>query len=100
MSRPVRVGAPVDDDISAQLDADRAELFWRRDLAAALVLLSRDGVWESLPEHGGGRRLTVEGLTVGAFHLFVAADELDPRPDAIVVYAVDIWPGGFPDLAD
>jgi hypothetical protein len=23
-------------------------------------------------------------------------DELDPRPDALVVYAVDIWPDGFP----
>ena len=100
MSRPVRLGATIDDDVTAQLNADEAELFWRHDLAAALVLLSRDGVWESLPEHGGGRRLTVEGITVGAFHLFVASDELDPRPEAVVVYAVDIWPDGFPDLAD
>jgi hypothetical protein len=27
----------------------------------------RDGVWEVLPAHGEGRRLTVEGITVGAF---------------------------------
>lgn len=44
--------------------------------------------------------MTVEGITVGAFHLFVAAHELEPRPDALVVYAVDIWPDGFPELAD
>jgi len=62
-----------------------------------LTLLSRNGVWESLPGHGGGRRLTVEGLTVGAFHLFGTEDELDPRPNALVVHAVDIWPDGFPD---
>ena len=95
MIHPVRVGVTVEEDIAAQLGADDAELFWRHDLAAALVLLSRGEVWESLPEHGGGRRLTVEGITVGAFHLFAAVDELDPRPDAIVVYAVDIWPDGF-----
>lgn len=100
MSRPVRVGAEVDDDIASQLDANAAEFFWRHDLASALVLVSRDGVWESLPAHGGGRRMTVEGVTVGAFHLFIAADELDPRPDALVVYAVDIWPDGFPGSAD
>jgi len=83
--------------VQAQLDAHRAERFWRHDLAAALVMLSRDGLWESLPAHGGGRRLTVAGITVDAFHLFVSADDLDPRPDALVVYAVDIWPDGFPE---
>lgn len=98
MSRPVRVGATVDDDIASQLDASQATQFWRHDLAAALTLVSRDEVWESLPIHGGGRRLTVEGISVGAFHLFVAADDLDPRPDALVAYAVDIWLDGFPRL--
>lgn len=97
MTRSVRVGSAVEEDISEQLDAKAASLFWRHDLAAALTLVAREGTWESLPEHGGGRRLTVEGLTVGAMHLFVAEDELDPRPDALVVYAVDIWPDGFPD---
>ncbi|MBN4059595.1 hypothetical protein JYT35_00585 [Acidimicrobium ferrooxidans] len=95
MSRPVRVGATVDDDVTAQLDADGAELFWRHDLASALALISRDGVWDMLPEHGGGRRLTVEGISVGVFHLFVTADELDPRPDALVVYAVISGPMAF-----
>ncbi len=99
MRRPVRVGATVEEEIAAQLDADRAELFWRHDLASVLTLLSREGVWDSLPEHGGGRRLTVVGITVGAFHLFATGDELDPRPDSLVVYAVDIWIDGFPDQA-
>ena len=97
MTRPVRVGATIEDDIAHQLDHERSQLFWRHDLASALALLARPGTWESLPEHGGGRRLTVEGLTVGAFHLFVTLDDLDPRPDAIVVYALDIWPEGFPE---
>jgi hypothetical protein len=100
VSRPVRVAATVDDDIADQLDADQPALFWRHDLASAPDLVARDGVWELLPDHGGGRRLTVEGITVGPFHLFVIADELDPRPDALVVYAVDIWPDGFPELAE
>lgn len=100
MTRPVRVAATVDEDIAIQLDADQAALFWRHDLASALALVARDGVWEVLPAHGGGRRLTVEGITVGAFHLFVTADELDPRPDALVAYAVDIWPDGFPELVE
>ncbi len=78
MSRPVRVGTTVEKDIADQLDADGAALFSRHDLASAIALVSRDGTWESLPEHGGGRRLTVEGITVGAFHLFVTADELIP----------------------
>jgi hypothetical protein len=97
MTRSVRVGSAVEDDIARQLESDAAALFWRHDLAAALTLLAREGTWESLPNHGGGRRLTVEGLTIGAFHIFATDDELDPRPGALVVYAVDIWPDGFPD---
>ena len=97
MNRPVRIGSTVDEDITDQLGPDRADLFWRHDFAAALSLLARDGVWDTLPEHGGGRRLTVEGLTVGAFHLFVTEDDLDPRPDALIAYAVDVWPDGFPE---
>jgi len=90
VSRPVRVAATVGEDIGSQLDVDAADLFWRHDLVAALDLLSTDEVWDSLPAHGGGRRLTVKGITVGAFHLFVAVDALDPRADALVAYAVDI----------
>ena len=97
MTRPVRLAAAVEDDIHGQLDEAAASLFWRFDLPAAMALPARPGTWETLPEHGGGRRLTVEGITVGAFHTFVTYDDLDPRPDAIAVYALDIWPDGFPD---
>lgn len=97
MRRPVRASVTLEHDVAIQLPAEAAEAFWHHDLAAALILLSREGVWESLPEHGGGRRLTVEGITVGAFHAFVTLDELDPRPDALLVYAVDIWADGFPE---
>ncbi len=96
MTRPVRASSSLDAEVGTQLEPERSQLFWRHDLSAALALLARDGVWETLPEHGVGRRLSVEGVTVGAFHLFVAPDGLDPRPDALVVYAVDIWPDGFP----
>lgn len=95
MSRPVRVGAPVSDDVRQQLDPDEALRFWRVDLAAALELLTGDDVWATLPRHRGGRRLTVERITVGALHLFVALASLDPRPGALVVHAADIWPTGF-----
>ena len=95
MSRPVRVASGVDEDIAAQVDGQAVERFWNLDMTEAVKLLTVDGVLESLPEHGGGRRLTVEGLSVGAFHAFVATDELDARPNALVVYAVDIWPEGF-----
>ena len=95
MTRPVRIGEGVDTDIGNQLDGAPARDFRRYDLAAASALLARDGVWEALPSHGGGRRLTVEGITVGAFHLFVAADPFGPER-ALVVYAIDIWPDGFP----
>ena len=96
MSRPVRVAAAVEDDINTQLEPERAQTFRRRDLKSAVELLAQDDVWESLPIHGGGRRLTVEGMVVGAFHVFAATDELDARSTALVVYAVDIWPDGFP----
>ena len=92
----MRVASEVEADISSQLDGSRIEPFWSRDLIAAIELLARERTWETLPMHGGGRRLTVEGLTVGAFHVFVTVDELDARPDALVVYAIDIWPDGFP----
>jgi hypothetical protein len=85
MSRPVRVASDVDGDIAAQIGGQAIERFWKLDMAAAVELLGVDGVWDSLPRHGGGRRLTVEGLSVAAFHAFVATDELDARPDALVV---------------
>ena len=97
MSRPVRVAATVNDDVATQLDSLRSAEFWRRDLPAAVELLTIDDTWESLPVHGGGKRMTLEGLSVGAFHVFAALDELDARPGALVIYTVDIWPDGFPE---
>ena len=97
MTRPVRLSSSLADDIDAQLDEPRTADFWTHDVVAAVALLSKPELWDSLPVHGGGRRLPVAGITVGAFHLFVARDELDARPDALVVYAIDIWPDGFPD---
>ena len=58
MSRPVRVASDVDEDIAAQIDGRAVERFWKLDMNAAVELLEADGVWESLPEHGGGRRLS------------------------------------------
>ena len=95
MTRPVRVATAVEEDIDRQLERGRVDEFWSRDLMAAIEMLEDGSLWDGLPTHGAGRRLTVEGLSVGAFHLFVAADDLDARPDALVIYAVDIWPNGF-----
>ncbi len=95
--RPVRLAGSAADDVEAQLEPDRLELFRRFDLAPALDLLGMDGVWESdAKPHGPGRRLTIEGVTVAGFHLFALPDDLDPRDGALVVFAVDIWSDEFP----
>lgn len=78
VARPVRVGAVVDGDVGTQLDAVGADPSWCHDLAAALVLLARGGLWESLSDHGGRHRLSMEAITVGAFHVFVTPDDFDP----------------------
>lgn len=54
MTRPVRLASAVEDDINSQLDEEVGDLFWRFDRPAALTLLARPAVWESLPLHGGG----------------------------------------------
>lgn len=96
--RPVRLADSAAGDVEAQLDPDRVALFRRYDLAPALDLLASDGVWESdAKPHGPGRRLTVEGVTVAGFHLFVLPDDLDPREGALVVFAVDVWGDEFPE---
>jgi len=96
--RPVRLAGSAADDVEAQLEPDRLELFRRFDLAPALDLLGTDGVWDSdTKPHGPGRRLTLEGVTVAGFHLFALPDDLDPRDGALVVFAIDIWSDEFPD---
>lgn len=65
----------------------------------ALDALTLPELWDDLPAADGpGRRLTLYGLNVGGYHLFVDLDSVDPRPHALVVYHVDIWPEGFPDV--
>ncbi|MGB5757907.1 MAG: hypothetical protein WBM50_13405 [Acidimicrobiales bacterium] len=83
-------------DIALALpDARAAERFASVDLPAALDQLAVPGLFEAL-ELGAwpGRRLVVEpGQTVGAFSVFVEMED----DGGLVVYAVDIWPGGFPE---
>ena len=97
--RAVRLGDPALDDIEAQVSPDRLEDFRRIDLGPALEALAiDDGVWERVGmPHGPGRRFTLAGQTVAGFHLFVTEDPLDPRPGALVVFAIDVWLDDFPD---
>ena len=49
---------------------------------------------------GPGRRMTRDGITVAGYHLLVALDPLDPRPDALLVYRLDIRPDAWPNEPD
>jgi hypothetical protein len=97
--RPVRVSDEALADIARQLeDHDRAVAFTRVDLAPTLDLLAQVDDWHTVTAADGpGRRLTRDGLTVAGYHLLVALDPVDPRPDALLVYRVDIWPQSWPD---
>jgi hypothetical protein len=62
------------------------------------ALAEDDVIWEEVGiPHGPGRRFTLAGRTVAGFHLFVVEDPADPRPGALVVFAVDVWLDDFPD---
>lgn len=103
--RPVRVSDEALADIAIQLqDRARAEDFTRFDLVAALDLLAQIEDWHDVTvADGPGRRLTRDGLTVAGYHMLVALDPLDPRPDALLIYRVDIWAEAWPgdqDLPD
>ena len=91
--RPVRVSDEALADIAVQLqDRTRAEDFTRFDLVAALDLLAQVADWHDVTVADGlGRRLTREGLTVAGYHMLVALAPLDPRPDARLIYRVDVW---------
>ena len=97
--RPVRVSDEALADIARQLnDEDRAETYARRDLVPALDLLAGAVDWHTeTVADGPGRRLTRDGLTVAGFHLLVALDPINPRPDAVLVYRIDIWPEAWSD---
>lgn len=88
--RLVRVAEAALEDIARQLDEVGALRFARGDLLDALDRLA--GSWDWLPEFGPGRRLTIDGVTVGGFHLFADLDV----DGTIVVYAIDIWPDRWP----
>lgn len=100
--RPVRVSDEALADIAIQLrDHGRAEEFARLDLVPALDLLAHADDWhtETVADEPG-RRMTRDGITVAGYHLLVALDPLHPRPDALLVYRVDIWPDAWPNDSD
>ena len=88
--RPGRVAEAALEDIARQLDEVTALRFARADLLDARDRLA-DG-WDRLPKFGPGPRLTLDGVTVAGFHLFVDLDDTG----TIVVYAIDIWPTRWP----
>ena len=100
--RPVRVSDEALADIAFQLrDSGRAEEFARLDLVPALDLLAHADDWHTeTVADGPGRRMTRDGITVAGYHLLVALDPLHPRPDALLVYRVDIWPDAWPNDPD
>ncbi len=87
---------PVSDEALADIahqppHHDRAKSFASRDMVPALDLLAHADDWHTdTVADGPGRRLTRDGLTEASYHLVVALAPLDPRPDALLVYRVDI----------
>lgn len=94
--RPIRIADSAVDDLERQVPAGLLAAFHRHDLAAALDHLAT-AESSQLIAHGPGWRLTISGGTVAGFHVFVTQDLVDTRPDALVVYAVDIWLEDFPE---
>jgi hypothetical protein len=97
--RPVRLGDPALEDIEAQVPPDRIDAFRRHDLAPVLdALAGDDAIWEEVGvPRGPGKRFTLAGRSVAGFHLFVTEDPIDPRPGALVVFAIDVWLDDFPN---
>ena len=94
--RPIRIADSAVDDLERQVLAELLEAFQRHDLAAALEELAKADS-RQLIGHGPGWRLTISGGIVAGFHVFVAQDLLGTKPDALVVYAVDVWLEDFPE---
>lgn len=96
--RPVRLGDEAVDDLERQIHSNLIDEFRRLDLRPALdAIANADNLSDVADEHGPAWRYTADGATVSGFHLFLAADEVDPRPGAVVVAMVDIWLTDFPD---
>ena len=96
--RPIRLAEAALVDIESQVPADRLEDFRSLDLRPTVEALSSDtSTWTNFAiPHGPGWRLSLEGISIAGFHLFLTEDLVDPLPDALVVYAIDIWLGDFP----
>lgn len=97
--RPIRLAEAAVLDIEAQVPADRIDAFRAHDLAPTLqALASTATTWTDYAiAHGPGWRVSLDGASTAGFHLFITDDLVDPRPDALVVYAIDIWLDRFPD---
>lgn len=97
--RPIRLAEAAVVDIESQIPADLLEDFRNLDLRPTLETLSADTAsWTdfSIP-HGPGWRVSLEGISIAGFHLFITDDVVDPRPNALVVYAIDLWRDDFPE---
>lgn len=96
--RPVRLADAALDDIETQVPTDRVHDFRQFDLRPAMETLAADSpsAADICVPHGPGWRASLNGRSVGGFHLFVASDEVDPRPGALVIYAIDVWLDEFP----
>jgi hypothetical protein len=86
---PVRVSALVVAALTTQLTSEVADLFIRHDLEPWLAWLATPANYESLPEAGPGRRLTIgDAHTVVGFHLFIAPDFA--AVGGLIVYDADV----------
>ncbi len=95
---PIRLAEAAVVDIESQIPADRLENFRDFDLRPTLEALSSDtSTWTNFAiPHGPGWRVSLEGISIAGFHLFITNDLVDPRPNALVVYAIDLWQDNFP----
>lgn len=97
--RPIRLAEAAVVDIESQIPADLLEDFRNLDLRPTLEALSSDtATWTNFAiPHGPGWRVSLEGISIAGFHLFITDDLMGPRPDALVIYAIDIWRDNLPE---
>ena len=97
--RPIRLAEAAVVDIESQIPADQLEDFRSLDLRPTLEALSSDTeTWTTYAiAHGPGWRVSLEGISIAGFHLFITDDLMDPRPNALVIYAIDLWRDNFPE---
>ena len=97
--RPIRLAEAAVVDIESQIQDDRLEDFRNLALRPTLEALASDtSTWTDFAiPHGPGWRISLEGISIADFHLFITDDVVDPRPNALVVYAIDLWRDNFPE---